>query len=80
MMPVIVFIVLGITEFIMGLSWGMHAIAVPIVIPLAREVMSSLVLPVIFCCFQRQLSSTLHSKLALTPPLPVPEAPRIKPQ
>ncbi|MCP3891071.1 MAG: sodium:proton antiporter [Desulfobulbaceae bacterium] len=35
MMPVIVFIVLGITEFIMGLSWGMYAIAVPIVIPLA---------------------------------------------
>ncbi len=35
MMPVIVFFVLGITEFIMGLSWGMYAIAVPIVIPLA---------------------------------------------
>lgn len=35
MMPVVVFIVLGITEFIMGLSWGMYAIAIPIVIPLA---------------------------------------------
>jgi tetracycline resistance efflux pump len=35
MMPFIIFIVLGITEFIMGLSWGMYAIAVPIVIPLA---------------------------------------------
>lgn len=38
MMPFIVFIVLGITEFIMGLSWGMYAIAVPIVIPLAAAV------------------------------------------
>ena len=35
LMPFIVFIVLGITEFIMGLSWGMYAIAIPIVIPLA---------------------------------------------
>lgn len=35
MMPFIIFVVLGITEFIMGLSWGMYAIAVPIVIPLA---------------------------------------------
>lgn len=38
MMPFIIFIVLGITEFIMGLSWGMYAIAVPIVIPLATAV------------------------------------------
>ncbi len=35
LMPFIIFIVLGITEFIMGLSWGMYAIAIPIVIPLA---------------------------------------------
>lgn len=35
LMPFIVFIVLGITEFIMGLSWGMYAIAIPIVVPLA---------------------------------------------
>ena len=34
-MPFVIFIVLGITEFILGLSWGMYAIAVPIVIPLA---------------------------------------------
>jgi Na+/H+ antiporter NhaC len=38
LMPLIVFVVLGITEFIMGLSWGMYAIAVPIVIPLAAAV------------------------------------------
>lgn len=38
MMPFIVFLVLGITEFIMGLSWGMYAIAIPIVIPLAVAV------------------------------------------
>lgn len=38
LMPFVVFIVLGITEFIMGLSWGMYAIAVPIVVPLAIAV------------------------------------------
>lgn len=38
LMPLIVFIVLGITEFIMGLSWGMYAIAVPIVVPLAMAI------------------------------------------
>ncbi|HEY5673937.1 MAG TPA: Na+/H+ antiporter NhaC family protein [Malonomonas sp.] len=38
LMPFVVFIVLGITEFIMGLSWGMYAIAVPIVVPLALAV------------------------------------------
>lgn len=36
LLPFIIFIVLGITEFIMGLSWGMYAIAVPIVVPLAQ--------------------------------------------
>lgn len=38
LMPFVVFIVLGITEFIMGLSWGMYAIAIPIVVPLAVAV------------------------------------------
>lgn len=38
LLPLIVFIVLGITEFIMGLSWGMYAIAIPIVIPLSIAV------------------------------------------
>jgi Na+/H+ antiporter NhaC len=35
MLPFIVFLVFGITEFIMGLSWGMYVIAIPIVIPIA---------------------------------------------
>ena len=35
MLPLVVFIVLGITEFIMGLSWGMYVIAIPMVIPIA---------------------------------------------
>lgn len=38
LMPLIVFIILGITEFIMGLSWGMYAIAIPVVVPLATAV------------------------------------------
>jgi tetracycline resistance efflux pump len=33
--PLVVFITFGITEFIMGISWGMYVIALPIVIPLA---------------------------------------------
>lgn len=33
--PFIVFLTFGITEFIMGLSWGMYVIAMPIVIPIA---------------------------------------------
>ncbi|PIE62291.1 MAG: sodium:proton antiporter [Desulfobacterales bacterium] len=36
LLPLVIFIVLGITEFIMGLSWGMYAIAIPIVLPLAN--------------------------------------------
>jgi len=35
MLPFVVFLVFGITEFIMGLSWGMYVIAIPIVIPIA---------------------------------------------
>ncbi|MCG8530961.1 MAG: hypothetical protein MI749_09880, partial [Desulfovibrionales bacterium] len=35
LLPFVIFLVLGLTEFIMGLSWGMYAIAVPIVLPLA---------------------------------------------
>ncbi|WP_321530502.1 Na+/H+ antiporter NhaC family protein [uncultured Desulfuromonas sp.] len=38
LLPLVVFIVLGITEFIMGLSWGMYAIAIPIVVPLALAI------------------------------------------
>jgi Na+/H+ antiporter NhaC len=35
--PFIVFVTFGITEFIMGLSWGMYVVAMPIVIPLAAS-------------------------------------------
>jgi tetracycline resistance efflux pump len=35
MLPLVIFIIFGITEFIMGISWGMYVIALPIVIPLA---------------------------------------------
>ena len=35
MFPFVVFVLFGITEFIMGISWGMYVIALPIVIPLA---------------------------------------------
>jgi Na+/H+ antiporter NhaC len=35
MLPVVVFLVLATTEFIMGLSWGMYVIAIPMVIPIA---------------------------------------------
>lgn len=35
LLPFTVFIILGITEFIMGLSWGMYVIAIPMVIPIA---------------------------------------------
>ncbi len=35
--PFVIFIVFGITEFIMGMSWGMYAIAIPIVIPLSQS-------------------------------------------
>jgi len=35
MLPALIFVVFGITEFIMGLSWGMYAIAIPLVTVLA---------------------------------------------
>lgn len=31
LIPAVIFLVFGITEFIMGLSWGMYAIAIPLV-------------------------------------------------
>ena len=36
-LPLIVFIMLSITEFITGTNWGMYIIALPIVIPLAQR-------------------------------------------
>ena len=38
LMPLIVFIILGITEFITGTNWGLYIIALPIVIPLSQAV------------------------------------------
>jgi len=35
LLPLVIFIIFGITEFIMGISWGMYIIALPIVIPVA---------------------------------------------
>lgn len=35
MLPALIFLVFGLTEFIMGLSWGMYAIAIPLVTVLA---------------------------------------------
>lgn len=37
LMPLIIFIILSITEFITGTNWGMYVIALPIVIPLAQN-------------------------------------------
>jgi Na+/H+ antiporter NhaC len=35
MLPALIFLFFGITEFIMGLSWGMYAIAIPLVTALS---------------------------------------------
>lgn len=46
LMPFVIFIVLGITEFITGTNWGMYIIALPIVIPLALNIGADPVLAV----------------------------------
>jgi Na+/H+ antiporter NhaC len=46
LMPVVIFFVLAVTEFITGTNWGMYVIALPIVIPLAMEMNVSLPLSV----------------------------------
>lgn len=38
LMPLLIFIILGITEFITGTNWGLYIIALPIVIPLSQAV------------------------------------------
>lgn len=38
MLPFVVFLVFGTTEFIMGISWGMYIIALPIVLPVTYAV------------------------------------------
>jgi len=37
-LPFIIFVIFAITEFFMGLVWGLYAIALPIVIPLAMGI------------------------------------------
>lgn len=38
LMPLLIFIVLGMTEFITGTNWGLYIIALPIVIPLSAAI------------------------------------------
>lgn len=38
LLPALVFLVLGLTEFVTGSNWGMYIIALPVVIPLANAV------------------------------------------
>ena len=38
LMPLFIFIILGITEFITGTNWGLYIIALPIVIPLSQVI------------------------------------------
>lgn len=46
LMPIAVFIVLAVTEFITGTNWGMYIIALPIVIPLAMNLDANVTLTV----------------------------------
>ena len=44
-----IFIILAATEFITGTNWGMYVIALPIVIPLAKELGVHMPLAVAAC-------------------------------
>lgn len=46
LMPVTIFLVLAVTEFITGTNWGMYVIALPIVIPLAMGMDANMALSV----------------------------------
>ena len=46
LMPLIIFIILGATEFITGTNWGLYIIALPIVIPLSQAVGGNTVLAI----------------------------------
>lgn len=48
-MPMIIFIVLAVTEFITGTNWGMYVIALPIIIPLAMTMGVHMPLAVAAC-------------------------------
>lgn len=50
LLPLVVFLIFGITEFIMGISWGMYVIALPIVIPLAIAIGSNPIMAVGAVC------------------------------
>lgn len=47
--PMIIFLVLAITEFITGTNWGMYVIALPIIIPLAMSIGVSMPLAIGAC-------------------------------
>jgi len=47
--PMFIFVILAVTEFITGTNWGMYVIALPIVIPLARELGVHMPLAVAAC-------------------------------
>lgn len=46
LMPLLIFIILGATEFITGTNWGLYIIALPIVIPLSQAVGGNTVLTI----------------------------------
>lgn len=48
-LPVVVFCVLALTEFATGSNWGMYVVALPVVIPLARQFGTDLPLAVAAC-------------------------------
>lgn len=48
-LPVVVFCVLALTEFATGCNWGMYVVALPVVIPLARQFGADLPLAVAAC-------------------------------
>ncbi len=45
-LPLIVYLILTATEFIMGTNWGMYIIALPIVVPLAQAIGANMILSV----------------------------------
>lgn len=48
--PVIVFVIFGITEFIMGLVWSLYIVAFPIVIPIAVSIGADPILTIAAVC------------------------------
>ena len=48
--PVVVFLIFGITEFVMGLVWSLYIVAFPIVIPIAASIGADPILTVAAVC------------------------------